>query len=280
MKGPSRTAQGAAVHRAAHQLFDCPPVFHDPLALMMIGPEAERELREGRGRQVQDDAKPMRAFLAVRSRLAEDVVASAFDRGVRQYVLLGAGLDTLAYRIGTKAPQLRIFEVDHPATQAWKQQRLHQAGIPIPSNVRYAPMDFENDVLPDALEFAGFRPERAAVFAWLGVVPYLTRGAVMETLRLVARTIRNEIVFDYAQPASAADEVSGAGLKELALRVADAGEPFQSFFTSNELAHELRSMRFSHVEDWDAAKMNARYFEGRQDGLRLGPRVHLMHARV
>ena len=280
VEGPSRTAQGAAIHRAAHQLFDHPRLFDDPLALSMIGREAERELRAGRSRQAQEGARVMRAFLSVRSRLAEDILASAFDRGIRQYVLVGAGLDTFAYRVGSQFPGLAVFEMDQPATQAWKRQRLCDVGVGLPANVHYMAVDFEREPFSVALRRGGFRTEAAAVFAWLGVVPYLTRTAAMQTLRSIAQTHGNEVVFDYADMASPIDARSRAALEELSRRVANAGEPFRSSFEPQELAGELRTMGFTAWEDWDAARLNARYFERRTDGLRLGARGHIMHARV
>src|ERR1700761_2639959 len=127
---PSRTAQGAAMHRAAHQLIDKPTVFTDPLALRIIGAEAATELRAGRDAHALTQAQGLRLFIAVRSRFTEDCLAEAIARGVHQYVLLGAGLDTFAYR----APRdgLRVFEVDHPATQGWKRERLKEISVTAP----------------------------------------------------------------------------------------------------------------------------------------------------
>jgi O-methyltransferase involved in polyketide biosynthesis len=141
-------------------------------------------------------------------------------------------------------------------------------------------VDFEREPFSVALRRGGFRTEAAAVFAWLGVVPYLTRTAAMQTLRSIAQTHGNEVVFDYADMASPIDARSRAALEELSRRVANAGEPFRSSFEPQELAGELRTMGFTAREDWDAARLNARYFERRTDGLRLGARGHIMHARV
>ena len=269
------------MHRAAHQLLEKPPLFDDPHALRILGPEAEARVRAGANDSGAARTAGLRLFIAARSRFSEDMLAEAFGRGVRQYVLLGAGLDTFAYRAAKNFAELRVFEVDHPATQAWKRERLALAGIEVPRSLTFAPIDFERESLSDALAAAGFDARQPAVFAWLGVVPYLTRQAIMATLGTIARMARGSIVvFEYAEPPEGQDGLSRTAMDALAERVAAAGEPFQSLSTSNELAHELGSMRFSHVEDWDAAKMNARYFEERQDGLRLGPRGHLMHARV
>ena len=275
---PSRTAQGAAMHRAAHQLLDRPPVFDDPLALTIIGEEAATELREGRDPRVTQ-SQGLRAFIATRSRFTEDCLAEAMTRGVRQYVLLGAGLDTFAYR-ATRAG-LRVFEVDHPATQGWKRARLSEVHIATPDWVTYAPVDFEHETIREGLARVGFDFAAPAVFAWLGVVPYLTREAVTGTLAFVASLARgSEIVFDYAQPPGKESPEQRALFEAMAERVAASGEPFRSFFEPEELLREVEALGFSRVEDLSASVLNARYFQGRADGLALRGRGHLLHARV
>jgi len=271
---PSLTAQGAALHRAAHQIVDSPTVFTDALALRIVGPDAEADIRAGRERHAQPAAARMRAFLAVRSRYTEDCFGDAFERGVRQYVVLGAGLDTFGYR--NQRPGLKVFEVDHPATQGWKRERLQSAGIAIPDALTYAPVDFERETLHDGLQRAGLDFGKPAFFAWLGVVPYLSREAIAATLGFVARDMKagSEILFDYAEPSQ------NAALSELAKRVAEIGEPLRSFFKPDELARELRATGFSFVEDADTEMLNAKYFSHRDDGLALGGAGHIMRARV
>ncbi len=150
---PSRTAVRVALRRAAHQILDTPVVFQDPLALQMIGREVAGALQADPARfESQLGASALRAFLAVRSRIAEDALAGAFERGVRQYVVLGAGMDTYAYR--QTAPQLRVFEVDEPATQAWKRTRLNDVGLAEPSSLTFVPMDFEHQSLDEELRRA------------------------------------------------------------------------------------------------------------------------------
>jgi methyltransferase (TIGR00027 family) len=277
---PSRTAQGAAMHRAAHQLVDLPPVFSDPLALRIVGADAATELREGRDEHAMAASTGLRAFIATRSRFTEDCLAEAMKRGVRQYVLLGAGLDTFAYRGPREG--LRVFEVDHPATQGWKRARLSEVGIVAPASVTYAPVDFERETIREGLARAGFEFSKPAVFAWLGVTPYLTRDAVMATLSFVASLPKNsEVVFDYAErPGTATTAEQRAHFEALAARVAAAGEPFRSVFETDELVHGVKALGFSFVEDLDAAALNARYFQNRADGLALRGRAHLLHARV
>ena len=179
---PSRTAVRVALRRAAHQVLDRPPVFTDPLAVAIVGADPEEIERDRRHRSTF--GRGMRAFLAVRSRWAEDRLAEAVAHGVSQYVLLGAGLDTFALR--NPDPGLQVFEVDHPASQAFKRRRIEAAGLAARSGPIYVPVDFETQDLPSALAAAGFDAGRPAFFAWLGVVPYLEEPAILETLRFVA----------------------------------------------------------------------------------------------
>jgi methyltransferase (TIGR00027 family) len=275
----SATAQGAALHRAAHQLLDHPAIFCDPLALRIIGREAEKALRGGELRHILPGATGLRAFLAVRSRFTEDCLTEAMAREVGQYVLLGAGLDTFAYRGGYDPARLRVFEVDHPATQEWKRGRLSDAGIAVPESVLFAPVDFECETVADGLARTAFDFAAPAFFAWLGVVPYLTRDAVMETLRFVAQH-SGEIVFDYPEPAHAVSPVQRRAMQRLAARTSAVGEPFRTAFAPGEIREVLLSLGFGHIEDLDAAALNARYCRGRADGFALRGNAHIVRART
>jgi methyltransferase (TIGR00027 family) len=275
---PSKTAFRVALRRAAHQILDHPKVFADPFALAIVGATAEdlRSSPKSHGRL----ARAMRAFMAVRSRYAEDGLARAVAGGIRQYVVLGAGLDTFAYR--NPFPDLRVSEVDHPATQGWKRRRLEEGNIAIPASMTFAPVNFESQTLIDGLARAGFDSSQPAFFSWLGVVPYLTRSAAMETFRFVGSLPKGSgVVFDYALPPEALNLVQRLALKALSDRVAAAGEPFQTFFEPAALMTELRPMGFSAFEDLETETINARYFSGRSDGLRVrGGIGRLMKAEV
>jgi methyltransferase (TIGR00027 family) len=265
---PSRTAMRVAIRRAAHQVLDTPRVLDDPLALRIIGAEAAAELNASPGRQQGRVSRAIRAFMAVRSRHAEDALARAIARGVAQYVVLGAGLDTFAYR--NPHPALRVFEVDYPATQAWKRERLAAAAIPIPSSVTFAPVDFERQALPEGLARAGFDRRAPAFFSWLGVTMYLTEDAIAPTFEFIASTPRGGgLVFDYAVPRSSLSLVSRIALDVMSLRVAAAGEPFRTFFDPRELCARLAHLGFRAIEDLGADELNARYFQGRADRLRV-----------
>jgi methyltransferase (TIGR00027 family) len=279
---PSRTAMRVAMRRATHQLFDHPKVLDDPVALPIIGPEAAAKLEAERNRHKSRVARNLRAFLVARSRFAEDELARAIVRGVRQYVILGAGLDTFAYRNPYEDSALRVFEVDYPATQEWKRQRLATAGIAIPPSVTYAPVDFERQTLAEGLKLAGFDASKAAFFSWLGVTMYLTEDAVMATFGFIASIPPGGgVAFDYAVPRSSLNWVGRLALDALAFRVAAAGEPFRTFFDPSGLAERLQRIGFRGVEDLAAGEINARYFKDRADQLRVTSSLgHLMGAEV
>jgi len=279
---PSATAQRVALLRAAHQILDKPKVFDDPLALRIVGQESALALQTDLYQSEATRLSPyLRAFMAARSRYAEDVLALAVGRGVRQYVILGAGLDTFAYRNPYPEGALRVFEVDHPATQAWKQTRLEEAGVPLPVDLTFAPVDFERRTLADGLRDTDYDLSLSAFFSWLGVTPYLMTEGVMTTLRFIALgPTGSEVVFDYAISPSLLTPDQRSILDALANRVASAGEPWRTFFDPVELTKDLRAMGFGHVEDIGPAEINARYFKDRADGLRVGSMAHMVNARV
>jgi methyltransferase (TIGR00027 family) len=180
--------------------------------------------------------------------------------------LLGAGLDTFAHR--NPHSNLRVFEVDHPATQQWKRELIETSGLPVPENLTYAPVDFERESLPEQLLSVGFDPNVPTFFAWLGVVPYLTLEAFRATIAFVAsQPAGSGIVLDYGQPRSALPFREKLAHDSLAARVQLAGEPFQLFFTPPEIAAELSS--FHSLEDIGSREINQRYFAGRADDLRM-----------
>jgi methyltransferase (TIGR00027 family) len=275
----SRTAHRVAVRRAAHQLLDEPRVLDDPLALRIIGSEAAEDLQSN-PKEHQGFSRAFRAFMAVRSRYAEDELAHAVERGVEQYVVLGAGLDTFGYRNPWQT--LCVFEVDHPDTQAWKLERLRAAGIPIPPSVTFVPVDFERQTLGAGLELKGFRADLPAFFSWLGVTPYITRESCMSTLAWVASLPRGSgIVFDFAVDPALLNAGQRQAFDALSNRVAAYGEPFRLFFDPGKLENELKSLGFRRTELLQRDQINARYFKDRADGLLVrGGLGHLMGAWV
>jgi methyltransferase (TIGR00027 family) len=267
---PSRTAWRVAVRRAAHQLLDSPPVLDDPIALRIIGPEAVDAIRQASWKPQLPYARGSRAFLAARSRFAEDALADATQRGVRQYVVLGAGLDTFAYRNPLADGSLRVFEVDHPATQAWKRRALADNAIAIPASVTYAPVDFERETVEAALAAAGFDRQAPAFFSWLGVTWYLTVDAIVSTLAFVASTPpHGGIAFDYGIARESQSLLGKLAYDAIGARVARAGEPFRTLFDPAALRAQLEGMRFHDVVDIGKRELNERYFAGRNDDLRV-----------
>jgi methyltransferase (TIGR00027 family) len=257
---PSRTALGVAGLRAAHQVLDHAAIFTDPLALRILGADAEAMVRDAK----TDIARQrLRWFIAIRTRIAEDALA-AVQNGVRQLVVLGAGLDTYAYR-APPSDDLRIFEVDHPLTQAWKRERLADAAIATPATLRFVPVDFEHEALADGLAAAGFDPAQQTFFSWLGVVPYLTEQAVFATLGFIAGLPGGaHVVFDYVNPtASIVEESRRAAHEALAARVAALGEAIQCHFDSETLRARLAELGFRDVEDLGPGQIAQRFFPGR-----------------
>ncbi len=270
------------MRRAAHQLLDDPKVFDDPLALRIIGNESASALKADPHRfETTPFSSYLRAFLAARSRFAEDELAVGVQRGVRQYVILGAGLETFAYRNPYPEEVLRVFEVDHPTTQTWKRAHLEEAGIEPRGNPTFAPVDFETQTLEKGLQSAGYDPGRCTFFSWLGVTEYLTTEVVMATLRFIASAPAGSgVVFDYMISPSLLTPAQRSRLDGFSRRVGSAGEPWQAYFNPELLARDLRAMGFGYVENLGPKEINAKYFESRRDGLQVGSLSHIMNARV
>jgi methyltransferase (TIGR00027 family) len=253
---PSQTALLVALHRAAHQLLEGGVIFPDPLAMRILGADAEAQVRE-----LPDDAfsRGMRQYLVVRARIAEDALANAVERGTRQLVILGAGLDTCAYR-RPPGERLRVFEVDFPATQEWKRSLLAAAGIALPKTLVFAPVDFEHQTLAAGLAAAGVDRTLPTFFSWLGVVPYLTPEAFAGTLRYIAGwESRTQLVFDYANAPASLTAEWRAAMEGLAARVAAAGESFRNYLDTEQLHAQLQALGFTVVEDLGPKQIAARF---------------------
>ena len=271
---PSATARAAALIRAVHQIIDYPRVLDDPFALSILGPLRPGELQTAVDRQ----SPALRAAIVMRSRYAEDRLAAAVARGVRQYVILGAGLDTFAYR--NPHASLRVFEVDHRATQRFKRERLDRADIRVPARTTFVPVDFETQTLTHELEAHGFRFDEPAFFSLLGVVVYLTDAAVMETMRIVASgAAGSEIVVSFSLPDYLLNERQRRSRERSMANVAALGEPWITFYEPAALARALRGSGFSATELFRPEEANRTYFADRMDGLRTSG-GHMMSARV
>lgn len=272
---PSLNAQRSAMGRALHQLVDNPRVFEDPLAVAITGEEIriKPNLRHV-------ETRHQRALMAARSRRAEDELDVGRAHGATQYVILGAGLDTYAYR--NQNSNLRVFEVDHPAAQTWKQKRLDAAGITIPPTLAFVATDFENETLPSALESAGFQTGEVSFFSWLGVSPYRHAQGTLAALAFIGSLPPGSgVVFDYAVRRSSLDAIDETAMDALASRFGVDGESLQLFVDSNALDKVLRCAGFNEIEDLGPAEIDKRYFRDRADGLRIPPGLaHLVSARV
>ncbi|VWD22025.1 MerR family transcriptional regulator [Burkholderia lata] len=267
--GPKPSALMVATQRAAHQLLDRPLVLDDPVALTVLGAAEAQALRDNLDKFRQPMTVGMRSTVVVRSRLADDVWVDAIERGIRQYVVLGAGLDTSAYR-RPDAPG-RVFEVDLPATQAWKQARLREAGIAVPPSLQFVPVDFERVGLAEGLARAGFDADAPALFSWLGVTMYLDEAAVVETLRFIAGCAKGSaVLLEYVIPLPSLPPIVRIAVEQMMARFAERGEPWKSFFEPAELTGRLAALGFSHSNTWTPDELNQRYLANRSDGLHIG----------
>jgi methyltransferase (TIGR00027 family) len=273
---PSETARGAAAYRAIHQRLEGGTIFRDPYALRILDAETLLTLD---GMAADPSLKPMRLFIAARSRFSEDALAACAARGVRQVVVLGAGLDTFALRNPFAGEGVRVFEVDFPATQAWKREQLSRSGLPAPSSLTFAPVDFERQSLAEGLAQSGFRANEPAFFQWLGVVPYLTRDAILETLEFIAGIPEAEVVFDYAEPYENYPADRRAHIMGVAERAAARGEPWLSLFDPPELSKMLHENGFGVVEDLGLAEISDRYYGTLIEGIPIGPGGHVVRAQ-
>jgi methyltransferase (TIGR00027 family) len=273
---PSQTARGAAAYRALHQTLEGGVIFSDPLAARILDDETRARLDET---AADPSRRPMRLFVAARSRFSEDTLAGCVARGVRQIVVLGAGFDTFALRNPHASQGVRVFEVDYPATQGWKRERLKQAGLAVPASLTFAPVDFERQSLADGLAAAGFQAGRPAFFQWLGVVPYLSRDAVAATLDFIASVPGSEVVFDYAEPFENYPVERRANLMAVAAGAAARGEPWLSLFDPGEISEMLRNKGFGVVEDLGLAELTDRFYGALKQGIVIGPGGHVVRAQ-
>lgn len=278
---PSKSALLVARLRAVHQLLDDPIVFNDPFALPVLGPQVEALVRNDPFQFTDPMLRGMRAMMVVRSMLAEDELKRAVQAGVRQYVVLGAGLDTFAYRNPLADNGLHVFEVDHPSTQAWKRANLKEAGIAIPDTMTFVGVDFSKEELAGKLQEAGFRADQPAYFSWLGVTVYLPRDAVFKTLEYIASLPKGSgVTFDYrVMPESPFINPIERVISEfIGKMISDQGEPWLNAFDPQTFPQELRELGFQAATDINPPELSARYLARRKDGLYAGGGFRLMCA--
>lgn len=275
--GPKPSAQAVAMLRATHQLLDSPLVLDDSLALRILGQTDANAVRANPSQHDTPMSRGLRTSLVVRSRLAEDEWAMAWARGVRQCVILGAGLDTFAYR--RTDPSGRVFEVDLPSTQAWKQASLRNAAIAVPESLTFVPVDFESTTLAKGLAAAGFRRDKPSFFMWLGVSMYLTDQGITETLQFIANCAAGtSVIFDYVVPVQSLPPMMRASIEYMMDFSARRGEPWLSFFEPATLEQRMSGMGFGEVHSHTPDELNQRYLSARTDGLHLGGLMRIMQA--
>lgn len=272
----SGTAVGVAFLRAAHQLIDgAPRILDDPVSPRLFDPEVLDGLRADPSNLRAPGVMGLRSHVLVRSRYAEDCFREAHAGGVRQFVALGAGLDTFAYRQPAWADDVTLFEVDHPASQQHKRDRLAAAGIPIPPIVRFVGCDLEHGTPGAALHAAGFDAGAPAFLSMLGVTMYLAPEAVDAIFAWFATLARgSEMVFTYARPAAPGDE------DVLADRAAALGEPWRTRIGHEQLQARFAELGFARWEFVSAAMLRERYFAGRTDDLPAPRRSSIVRVEV
>lgn len=259
----SLTSAGAASLRAAHQLLDGDPkLLADPVILQLLDPGHLDQIRNNPLYFQEPRVLGLRSHIVLRSRYAEDRLAKAYVRGIRQYLLLGAGLDTFAWRRPTGMNDLSIFEADHPATQAQKRQRLLHAGIVLPANYEMVPVDFEAGMLEEALRKSAFDFTVPSFVSCLGVLIYLSEAAVDGIFRCIAGLpATTEFIFTFGQRRASPDR------QQTAARVAEIGEPWRTFHQPDELDRKLRSMGYTSIHFLEPVEAVALYYAGRPHGL-------------
>ncbi len=273
---PSRTAQSVALQRAVHQVIDdAPKILDDPIAIRLFSPEVMADAQAHPARFQTSRSLALRSLVLIRSRYAEDCLKQAVDHGMQQYLMLGAGWDTFAYRQPAWAQGLRIFEVDQPASRQAKLQRIQAAQIMVPPNVAYVPIDFETTALREGLRRSSFDFNSPAFISWLGVMVYLTRDAIDAVCTFFASLPGgSEIVLTFTPP---------PGIFEpnyLALAAGRVGEPWKTYFTPDALRAYLHGFGFTMITIPTPEEVDRQYIGHRQDGLSAPKRSNLAHIQI
>lgn len=275
----SATAAGVAVARGAHRSYDQPPwVLDDPFALRLVGPQWAEIQAANEAALPQGAVRQSRASVVARSRYAEDRLVCG---GYRQYVILGAGLDSFAWRRADLIGWLRLLEVDRPASQAWKLARLAELGLPVRDGHVFVAVDFETESLRDGLNRAGLDWSQPAFFSWLGVMLYLTVEAIEATLDCVSGCgSGSEIVLSYDASDAFLDDAAREMVKIEARLVAAAGEPYTTRMSPAQAEAVIEAAGLEVVEHLTPQALYGRYFAGRRDGLRPSAAERLIAARA
>jgi len=282
-QGPSRTAIMTALHRAAHLLLDGDPkILEDRFARAFAGYESDDDLLSALDKTALADFPRMRTLFCLRSRYAEDELVRACSHGLGQYAILGAGLDSFAYRRPAVLSTVDVFEIDHPASQEWKRARVEQLAIARPAWLHYVPIDFEHATLAHGLAASSIDLTRPTFFSWLGTTQYLTTDTVLQTLGTVAAVAApgSELVMQVIVPPATLAPEEAVLVSTLAARAASVGEPWLSYFEPTDLARDLRKAGFERVTHFDQKQATVRYLQHRADGLTLPTYFHMITAQL
>ena len=282
------TAEATAAMRAMHSLHHRPAVFNDPYALQLTSPTLRRVCQNRffqwllSRKFLSESFRPITAQVAARARYAEEKLEQAVSKGVSQYVIISAGFDSFCLRHPDFSAGLRIYEIDHPATQQVKQKRLMEIVDSSPEGVEFLAADLEKQTIAEALSYSSFSKDERVFFSWLGTIPYLSENAVFTVLRNLASfaTQGSEIVFDYSIPTSMwAPEERQALLRILRL-IGRRGEPVKSFFEPDVFQAEVVRLGYHIFENISPAELNKKYFSGRADGLVTHSAAYIIHAEI
>lgn len=259
---PSHTALATAYLRAAHQLIDKPPrLLEDPLALAVLGEGSSKRILDAVDRYRSPEATALRSHVVVRSRFTEDKLAEAVKRGIGCYVIVGAGLDTFAFRQPAWARLIKIVEIDHPNTQRFKRSILAKSGISIPDNVTFIETDLSKESLLDALSRERINRDRPTFFSWLGVTMYISGDAIDRVLQAMGTfATRSEVVLTFMTPPNDAVRQSAEAASKLASLAVAAGEPFLSYLQPTDVENKFRQAGFLTSYFLSPEETKARYF--------------------
>jgi len=284
----SSTAEATAAMRAAHFLYHQPVIFNDPYALQLTSPSLRRVLQNRffgwllSRKFISESLRPITAQVVSRAKYAEEKLEQAVSKGISQYVIISAGLDSFCLRRPDFSGGLQIYEIDHPATQQAKQKRLMEILVSSPKGVEFLAVDLEKQTIPDALSASSYLKERRAFISWLGTVPYLSEKSVFNVLRDLASFVArgSEIVFDYSIPIYMWDPKEHQALMRILRLIELRGEPMKSFFKPDVFSDEVSHLGYLIFENISPEEMNQNYFSDRSDGLVTHSAAYIIHAEI